>query len=380
MADFSKIRRKKTSWPGFFSSTTPVRALPNAHLDEDAEVYQRVKHLQHLRAVQDALDETDVRNSRPGYNPQLDDLLGDPLADRSRFTDVFGRELGIGQTLDELRDEYGPGHVPGEHNEDPDDPRGSLRTGMASQDGPDAEKQVAQIVEDELGAAQAAGKSFTAQFEALYDRWLELNLIWADASIWNHPDNEWPWWFRNVLTRIETTTRKEIENTLKLANQANRWAQEAWRDASSKEDVLHKLRRGRYRAQKPRPEDAGGNPPVHGEDFWQKFRDQFVWGNPATDFKLDRGVRGRPTREVLEALQALLGGEHPAVYDRFGHLENQRRRRLTREEERRIRFGDPSINWGPEGPPVLPPGVAGRSPGSNHVRNVTRWDGLDGDD
>jgi hypothetical protein len=123
MADFSKIRRKQTSWPGFFSSTTPVRALPNAHLDEDAEVYQRVKHLQRLRAVQDALDETDVRNTRPGYNPQLDDLFGDPLADRSRFTDVFGRELGIGQTLDELRDEYGPGHVPGEHNEDPGDPR-----------------------------------------------------------------------------------------------------------------------------------------------------------------------------------------------------------------------------------------------------------------
>ena len=78
MADFSKMRRKQTAWPGFFSSNAPVRTLPAVELDEDAEVYQRVKHLQHLRAIHEAMEETGpLDTERPGYNPHLTDLFGD---------------------------------------------------------------------------------------------------------------------------------------------------------------------------------------------------------------------------------------------------------------------------------------------------------------
>lgn len=67
-------------------------------------MYQRVKHLQHLRAIHEAVEDTGVRDTRP---PALGALLGKCL----------------------------PGHTPGEHNEDPDDSRGSSRPGMASRDG-----------------------------------------------------------------------------------------------------------------------------------------------------------------------------------------------------------------------------------------------------
>lgn len=339
MADFSKIRRKQTSWPGFFSSTTPVRALPNAHLDEDAEVYQRVKHLQHLRAVQDALDETDVRNTRSGYNPQLDDLFGDPLADRSRFTDVFGRELGLGQTLDELRDEYGPGHVPGEHNEDPDDPRGSSRTGMASEDSDEVTRAIKEW-SDSMDRLHEAIKQLRAAEAAV------LRLLEAAREMGLEPHPAGIQVLKDAISEYQRAEQEADERHLRAL-------------ALSKEDWAKK--KGRKRQEKPHPDGGSGGRPTGRDwlDVGRAVRELQHWGNPATDFKLGRGVRGPLTAEVLEALKAFQNGGNPAVFDRLGNLEKQRRR-MTAQQARRmlfhIRINHPAINWGEVGPPPPSPG------------------------
>ena len=326
--------RRKTTWPGFFSNTMPVRALPSAHLDEDAEVYQRVKHLQHLRAVQDALDETDVRNTRPGYNPQLDDLFGDPLADRSRFTDVFGNQLGIGQTLDSLLGKYGTDNVPGEHNEDPGSARGSSRTGMASQDAPSSEgqeekegseKDLDAVILDEasLRSQMIAVQRGRAQLEALQRKGTVV-----DQRAFRFLDAE--------TVRIE----KELEAVRVFMRQ-----------------YVLKKRKGDDR---PRHDDEAPPARSHSEEFWRTLADLILWGTPATDFKLERGSPEMSLAEVLAGLWDLKSGGHPAIYDRLG-TRSTPARRLSEQERRKlgaqIRLNHPGINWGDRGPSG-PPGPA----------------------
>jgi hypothetical protein len=85
------------------------------------------------------------------------------------------------------------------------------------------------------------------------------------------------------------------------------------------------------------------------------------WGDPSTDFKLERAALGPLTADVAEALWYLRNGGNPAAYDRLGNME--RRRRLTgqaaREILHQIRINHPAINWGEQGPPAPPPGGRG---------------------
>jgi hypothetical protein len=364
MADFSKIRRKQTSWPGFFSSTTPVRALPSAHLDEDAEVYQRVKHLQHLRAVQDALDETDVHNTRPGYNPQLDDLLGDPLADRSRFTDVFGRELGLGQTLDELRDEYGPSHVPGEHNEDPGGPRDSWRLGMARDDSSEEE------YEDKwVGAFDSA----TAVLQNLVDYCTALKrqeeaATELSAKLWKNGAT----WAYNALQKMEAQ-REENRKNIKYCEELTEQAKDQFRWRFNVNPPI----------KKPRPDDGGTPPPTSRDslEIRKAVAELQQLGDPSTDFKLHQPDRRHLTAEAVEALWHFRHGGNPAMYDRLGNLERQRRR-MTDQELREIlyqvRINNPAINWGDEGP--TPPPREGRTRVGHRAPTAFRLSRLDDDD
>jgi hypothetical protein len=337
--------RRKTTWPGFFSNTMPVRALPSAHLDEDAEVYQRVKHLQHLRAVQDALDETDVRNTRPGYNPQLDDLFGDPLADRSRFTDVFGNQLGIGQTLDSLLGKYGTDNVPGEHNEDPGSARGSSRTGMASQEGPDDE-EVALDSEATMALADLAvfERSVALLHEIVMQR---RNAESARGTVAALLGSALPG-MRGVVDQMYSKFNEQAEYFQKREEEQYLSIYDRWGVRLSLPE------------EKPRPDDAGGRSPTPRElsEIRKLLVELQTWGNPSADFKLGRTAVPYIPAQALVELRKLRNGGGPSVYDRLGNMEKQRRQNLTANElrqlHRRLKIGNLAINWGDQGPPTPP--------------------------
>ena len=336
MASLPPMRRTKSSpWPGYFSSNPAVRARAELdQVDPDAAApINRRRDLNNLRAVQAVMD--DLGHDFAPHHLLDEGLLGDAgFGPTGRPKRPYGATDPAGDafSFDSGLDGYLTG-TPGQDRDDPGDMRDSFSVDMAKEDESDSGSTLREAIAKQVDGLRAIARELRAV--AHRDGWEGRGSETYDGRI-----------------RLGGTIQQSLEDT---ANQVQVMSDflVGWIYEEARKDWERKKKKfWGGTSEKPSPDGEDYHPPINDPllEFQRLLREIRRWGHPATDFKLGRTANGLLAHEAVETMQALRAGGHPAVFDRLGQLERQRRRRLTQQDENQIRFGNPSINWGPEGP------------------------------